>query len=567
MRVAAGCAWQAQSDAPWLTITSGASGSGDGTISYAVAANPGLTQRVGRITATGDQDFTVTQLGIVCAVHGDAAGDGTSPCSGGSGTVHRPRRSPSARGRPRSVLPRLDHDHSTPRRHGPGVGRVYGRREPRSGRAAGVLTVAGREIPITQAAAPCVFTVTPPTTTAFPAAGGNGSATVATHSACAWTAASSVPWITITPPAGGTGNGTAAFTVAANPDPVVRNGTLTVAGREIAISQAAACVFTLTPSSPSVPFSGGTGSIGVATLAGCAWTAAVGANSPWLTITSGGSGSGPGTVQLSFAANTTAQQRTGTVTIGTATVTFTQAPTTLGSLTGAVTDSINGRPVAAATVTLVATPLTTATSNAGTYTFSNVQQGAYTILIQKAGFDDFRSPVTINAAQTTTLNVTLVARPVNLVMTWNPSTTDGSSGSCSQPPNPSLFCWRSNLTIRETSGTAAPLTSLTLHYYDSNGVFLRSVAGTFSPFTVPGNNELTVGAFTESPSPAGGQVEFELFGTDAFGRSFSFRSPKLVYNTVVVTVPIGTLRSGQPAGTGGILEGAGLPATRTIRRR
>jgi len=65
MRVAAGCAWQAQSDAEWLTITSGASGSGDGAINFALAANPGLAARVGHITAQG-QVFTVTQNGISC---------------------------------------------------------------------------------------------------------------------------------------------------------------------------------------------------------------------------------------------------------------------------------------------------------------------------------------------------------------------------------------------------------------------------------------------------------------------------------------------------------------------
>jgi hypothetical protein len=86
MRVAAGCAWQAQSDSPWLTITGGASGSGDVTISYAVAANTGLTQRTGTITATGDQDFTVTQLGIVCQFTLTPAPP-TVPFTGGAASI------------------------------------------------------------------------------------------------------------------------------------------------------------------------------------------------------------------------------------------------------------------------------------------------------------------------------------------------------------------------------------------------------------------------------------------------------------------------------------------------
>ena len=36
---AAGCGWTAASDAPWVTLLSGASGTGSGRVSYAVAAN------------------------------------------------------------------------------------------------------------------------------------------------------------------------------------------------------------------------------------------------------------------------------------------------------------------------------------------------------------------------------------------------------------------------------------------------------------------------------------------------------------------------------------------------
>ena len=186
MRAPAGCAWTAQSDAPWLTITGGNSGTGDGTISFAVAPNPGPAQRVGTITANGNT-FTVTQTGIGC-----------------------------------------------------------------------------------------VYTVTPPATTAFPAQGGPGSATVATQSTCAWSATSNVPWITITPPPGGTGNGGVSFTVAASTEVAARSGILTVAGREITITQApTACVYTVTPSTTTIPAGGGAATIGVVTQSACSWTAAL----------------------------------------------------------------------------------------------------------------------------------------------------------------------------------------------------------------------------------------------------------------------------------------------------
>ena len=46
------CQWTAASDAAWLTISSAASGTGNGTISYAAAANPGTTARTGHLTVT-----------------------------------------------------------------------------------------------------------------------------------------------------------------------------------------------------------------------------------------------------------------------------------------------------------------------------------------------------------------------------------------------------------------------------------------------------------------------------------------------------------------------------------
>ena len=66
----AACSWTATSNAAWLTISSGASGTGNGTVGYSVAANPNCTGRSGSLTIAG-QTFTVTQ----------AAGSGTSTIS------------------------------------------------------------------------------------------------------------------------------------------------------------------------------------------------------------------------------------------------------------------------------------------------------------------------------------------------------------------------------------------------------------------------------------------------------------------------------------------------------
>ncbi len=57
-----GCGWTATSNAGWIEITSIASGTGNGTISYVVRDNTGVGQRTGTITVA-NQVFTVQQKG------------------------------------------------------------------------------------------------------------------------------------------------------------------------------------------------------------------------------------------------------------------------------------------------------------------------------------------------------------------------------------------------------------------------------------------------------------------------------------------------------------------------
>jgi len=61
-----GCNWTASPDVTWITIINGATGTGNGTVTYGVAANPTSTTRTGRITVAG-KVFFVTQTGIACS--------------------------------------------------------------------------------------------------------------------------------------------------------------------------------------------------------------------------------------------------------------------------------------------------------------------------------------------------------------------------------------------------------------------------------------------------------------------------------------------------------------------
>src|SRR5262249_44749576 len=54
------CPWTATSSAIWLTITAGANGTGNGTVSYSVAPNTNTTALSATLTIAG-QTFTITE--------------------------------------------------------------------------------------------------------------------------------------------------------------------------------------------------------------------------------------------------------------------------------------------------------------------------------------------------------------------------------------------------------------------------------------------------------------------------------------------------------------------------
>src|SRR5206468_1042905 len=60
------CGWTAVSNSSFITVTSGASGTGNGTVGFTVAANTGPNQRTGTLSV-GDKTFTVTQDGLNCS--------------------------------------------------------------------------------------------------------------------------------------------------------------------------------------------------------------------------------------------------------------------------------------------------------------------------------------------------------------------------------------------------------------------------------------------------------------------------------------------------------------------
>jgi hypothetical protein len=97
----------------------------------------------------------------------------------------------------------------------------------------------------------------------------------------------------------------------------------------------APCGASVSQTSLSAPFGGITGSVSVSAATSCSWGAF--SKQPWITVTSGATGSGNGSVGFSIAPNPTTASRTGTVAIGGETLTVTQA-----GLTSVLTSPANG---------------------------------------------------------------------------------------------------------------------------------------------------------------------------------------------------------------------------------
>ncbi len=174
----------------------------------------------------------------------------------------------------------------------------------------------------------CSFSLAP-TAASFPAQGGASSFQVLTGSSCSWNPIFNNPWMVppIQPIGGGsvnnTGPGTVRFWVSANPSANARSGTISVGNQTFVINQAGlSCNAALNPSAVVIDASNQSIRIVVKDGPSCSWSSV--SNVGWLTIASGGAGTGNASVYIQASANT-GGARTGTVTIAGQTLTVQQA--------------------------------------------------------------------------------------------------------------------------------------------------------------------------------------------------------------------------------------------------
>lgn len=311
------CSWTAVSNASWLAVTAGAVGSGGGTVDFSAGTNTGAT-RVANITI-GDQVFTATQDGT-CVLTLTPASQSVAAAGGAASVSVTTATGCTWTASTADAWIAL----GNPAPSGNGNGVVNFTVAANSGAArTGSIVIAGQTHIVSQAGS-CAATLTPQSQ-AVAAAGGNAAPIdVAVAAGCTWTATTADAWIVLpNPPPSGSGNGVVNFTVAANTGPA-RTGTLTIAGLTHTVTQASGCTYALDSTSAAFSSAAGNGGpVTVTTAAGCTWTAV--SNDSWITVVTGATGSGNGTVTFTVEANASGAPRTGTITIAGLTFTVSQA--------------------------------------------------------------------------------------------------------------------------------------------------------------------------------------------------------------------------------------------------
>jgi hypothetical protein len=320
--------WSATaSDPSVVTITSATSGTGNGTITYTVAANTSVSPVTETITVAG-QTYTITQFSSGCSFGINPAAVNTTSAAGSAIVSVVASNSscvwPAATGLVVMPIPVPGHVAGT------GSGQALVAIPANAGTTTQTLnaTIAGQALTIVQNAPSCTVSLGSPTAS-FNSAGGPGSVGVTTPAGCLYSTVNGPSWISVTSGASGTGPGTLTFSVDQNSTTVARSGALTIGGQSFQISeQGQSCSVSVDTSALGSPFAsaGGTGTIHVMSGPGCGWTAGS-ANALFTVSPSSGTGNSTVTVTTA-AANSAAGALTGSVTISGQNIGVSQAGTT-----------------------------------------------------------------------------------------------------------------------------------------------------------------------------------------------------------------------------------------------
>ena len=189
----------------------------------------------------------------------------------------------------------------------------------------GHLKIGGNTYTITQYGYDATIS---PTSATFDRYGGGDTISVTAEAGVSWSAVPNNDWITVSP-ASGTSVGTVNYSVAEYPGVVSRVGSITIGGKTFSITQTGVDV-SISPESTTKGSDADIIAVTINALATTQWT--VTPNAPWISIIDKETGYGDYVLTLAINANPSFERRTGTVSIGTATLTISQEGTTTASL-------------------------------------------------------------------------------------------------------------------------------------------------------------------------------------------------------------------------------------------
>ena len=299
------CTWSVLNTNGWITIVPPTSGTGAANIGYTVDPNPTGNERTGSVFIA-DQVMTIIQHGAGCnydlsptnRTHGSAAASNYVTLTTSNFCVW-------------SVVNTNPWITIATGTSGAGTAQIGYLVAANSGadERTGVVMVADQSLTLVQHGQGCVYAWSPSSRTHGYGAT-TGIVSVVTSAGCAWNVTITNNWITVLSGSSGTGNGDVTYTVDLNTSFSDRIGALRVDGQYFTITQRAfACSYSLSPTNRNHGYTGSTGTINVATSAGCNWT--VGNTNDWVTIQSGGSGTGNGLITYSVDPNFSVDGRTG----------------------------------------------------------------------------------------------------------------------------------------------------------------------------------------------------------------------------------------------------------------
>lgn len=308
--VTSNLSWMATSSDAWLTVSS-SSGEGDATLSVTADENVSIANRTASVTFEGKdrtvivnvtQDGAAPFFNVTPTTLSFSAEGGSAPVKIVSNQTWTASKSADwialseVEGTGDATLSlTVDANTST---------------DSRSGTVAFQAGETYYHINLTQDGEGILFSITPESLS-FTAEGGNETITVTSN--LSWTVTSSDAWLTLS---NSSGEGDATLTVVAqeNTSTSSRSGILTFKGKDITFTvnvtqEGASPNFSVTPTTLSFTSSGGSQSVSI--KSNQAWTASFDVS--WLSLSTA-SGTGDATVSITAQANTSTDNRAGTVT-------------------------------------------------------------------------------------------------------------------------------------------------------------------------------------------------------------------------------------------------------------